>query len=179
MKNLFFLGCLSFFFITTTAFSVYWMSWKISPDYVVKFEGKGAKGTFSNMEGTIIFEPTDLYESKMDVTVEVATIETGNDKKNTHARSEKWFDAEQFPKIRFSSKSFELVGANYNVVGDLEIKGISKEVIIPFTFTSEVGLGLFEGKIIVDRNDFGISGPWYSFTVADELVVELKVPVER
>jgi len=176
MKNLFVLGSL---FFALTAFTTYGISWNIASDYVVKFEGKGAKGTFSELEGTIDFDPANLSASSMNVSVAVATIETGNNKKNEHARSEKWFNAAEFPKIKFASTSFDQSGSNYKVTGNLEIRGITKEVEIPFTFSEQNGEGLFEGAVTVNRKDFGIEGPWFSFTVAEELLVGLKVPVTR
>src|SRR3979490_936723 len=78
-------------------------NWKIGDDYSVKFTSDDPSGIFRGLKGAVIFDENDLVNSKLDVTVDVSTINTGNGMKNTHAKSEKWFDAEKYPVISFTS----------------------------------------------------------------------------
>jgi len=171
IRKLFFASML----LTLVSFSWYTTNqWAISSDYEVKFEGKGAEGTFKALQGTIIFDPNRLEESKMDVFVETNTIDTGNSLKDDHARGKKWFDAENYPRISFTSKSFSATKMGYAVVGTLSMKGKEKEIRIPFTFEDDTFVGAFE----VSRKEFGIKGPFFSFTVGDSFGVKLNVPVD-
>ena len=68
--------------------------WKIADNYSVKFEGGDPSGEFGGLKGAISFDPNDLASSRFDATIDVATINTGNGMKNTHAKSDKWFDVE-------------------------------------------------------------------------------------
>src|SRR4051794_14811866 len=79
--------------------------WKISDNYSIKFDGGDPSGEFKGLQGTVSFDPNDLASSKFDVSIDVATINTGNGMKNTHAKSAMWFDAEKYPTIKFTSTS--------------------------------------------------------------------------
>lgn len=170
--------------ITTAGLTIalsphYFKSWNISDDYSIRFSGRGAEGTFRGLTGTVDFDPQDLDNSRMDVRIDVKTIDTGNSTKNRHAKGDSWFDAEKYPQIRFRSKRFSRANAAYIVTGDLTLHGTTREVRIPFTFSEHANGGLFEGKFTIEREEYGIEGPLLSFTVDDEFEIELRVPVSR
>ena len=106
--------------------------------------------------------------------LQVATINTGNGMQNTHAKSEKWFDAEKYPQIKFTSSEIVAAAAGYQAKGILEMHGVKKEITIPFTFKNNI----FNGAIEVNRNDFGIGDPNHQ-KVPPTLKVELNVPVSK
>lgn len=162
----------------TFAFTI-WNTWSISDDYEVRFSGSGAEGTFHGLTGTIEFNPEQPEQARFDVSVDAATIETGNNTKNKHARGDNWFDVEQYPKIKFRSSQVTKAGDQYQMTGTLTLHGVEKEITFPFTFTDNGASGLFEGSFTVDREEFGIEGPFISFMVGDDFEVSLKVPVER
>src|SRR3954470_13967120 len=92
--------------ITASAFTfIKSQDWKIADNYSIKFDGGDPSGKFKGLKGTVNFDPDDLASSKFDVSIDVATINTGNGMKNTHAKSAQWFDAEKYPVIKFSSTS--------------------------------------------------------------------------
>ncbi len=164
--------------VTLTAFTTYG-SWRIAEDYAIKFSGSGATGTFSDLQGTIIFNPNSLGTSKIAVSVAANTISTGNSIQDKHARGKNWFDVEKHPQIKFTSKQFIKAEKGYKVLGELEMHGVTKELAIPFTFTNSPSGGIFEGKVNVNRYDFGIKGPIMAVTVARDFEVTLRVPVTR
>lgn len=173
----------SFFLIALLGFSAYTIDaiqWQIADDYEVRFDGSGAKGTFSNLRGTVIFQPDNLADSRMDVRVDVATIDTGNKTKDKHARSADWFDAEAHPHIRFTSQSFAKTTDGYRVRGTLDLHGTERAVDIPFTFEETPTGGLFVGSFTVEREDYGITGPWLRGKfVGSEFDIDLRVPVRE
>ena len=125
--------------IAASAFTVIKsQDWKIADNYSVKFDGGDPSGQFSGLKGTVSFDPNDLAGSKFDVSIDVATINTGNGMKNTHAKSAMWFDAEKYPTIHFASSSFTKTASGYEVKGTLDMHGVQKEITIPFTFNNNV-----------------------------------------
>ena len=138
----------------SSAFTVFkTQDWKISDNYSVKFEGGDPSGEFGGLKGTISFDPNNLAASKLDASIDVATINTGNGMKNTHAKSEKWFDAEKYPTIRFTSASISKTTVGFEAKGTLEMHGVKKEITIPFTFEDNI----FNGTIQVNRLDYNVN----------------------
>ncbi|MEL7119501.1 MAG: YceI family protein [Bacteroidota bacterium] len=167
-------------FIGLTAFTSSTLNnWTIEEDYEIRFDSRGAKGTFQGLNGVIVFDENNLQASNMDVSAEVATISTGNKTKDKHAKGKNWLDAKAYPQILFKSSEFKKVDQTYEVTGDLELHGVTKKVTIPFTFEEEGTNGTFKGALTVDRKDYGITGPLFGFTVGNEITIELKVPVKK
>lgn len=149
--------------------------WRIAEGYQIKFDGKYAHGSFGKMEGNIRFDPAHPDESRFEVSVDVASIDTGIELKNKHARSDKWFDAERYPRIGFVSRSVSRTDTGFVVRGELELKGIKKEIAIPFAFRTVDDRHLFYGKFKVNRGDFGIGK--VNGKESDSTAVEVSVPV--
>jgi len=174
MKKLFY-PMAALFLIATSAFTVvHFQDWKIADNYVLKFDGGDPTGEFRGLKGTVSFDEKDLIASKFDVTVEVATINTGNGMKNTHAKSAQWFDAEKFPVIKFTSLAITKAASGYAAKGILEMHGVKKEISIPFTFANNTFASDFE----INRNEFGIGDPNHQ-KVPAMLKVSLSVPVTK
>jgi len=154
-KNIY--PALAFVILIASAFTfVKQQNWNINPGYAVKFSGKHADGIFKTLKGTIVFDEQKISSSKFDITIDVASINTGNGLKNKHAKSPKWFDADKYPVIHFVSSSFSQTNNGYETKGELEMHGIKKNLTIPFTFTKNGDMGIFNGKFKVNRSEFGI-----------------------
>jgi len=151
------------------------MRWRIAEGYQIRFDGKYAHGSFGKMEGNIRFDPAHPDESHFEVSVDVTSIDTGIELKNKHARSDKWFDAEKYPRIHFVSQSVSRTDTGFVVRGELELKGIKKDVWIPFAFRNAGDQYLFYGKLKVNRGDFGIGK--VNGKESDSTAVEISVPV--
>ncbi|MEM8894494.1 MAG: YceI family protein [Bacteroidota bacterium] len=152
-------------------------NWSVGEGYSITFNGSGAEGTFGGLEGVIEFDPSNPATAMFNMTVDVSTISTGNKTKDKHARGDSWFDVVQFPKIKFVSSSCRASSEGYTIIGDLEIKGIRQEVTLPFTFVAEQAGGMFKGSFSVNREDYGIKGPFMAFMVGNDFEVSIKVPV--
>lgn len=164
-------------FIASAFTFIYADSWKIADSYAVKFDGKGASGTFRGLKGDIVFDERDLSNSRFNVSIDVGTINTGNGLKNKHAKSEKYFDAEKYPQIRFTSKSIKQSDKGYTATGTMEIHGVKKEFSLPFKY-SKTGTGaLFTSSFEINRLDYKIgSSHWL---LGSTFTVELSVPVTK
>src|SRR3954467_12038288 len=92
-------------------------NWKIADGYSVKFDGGDPSGEFTGLKGTIQFDEKNLAASKFDVTIDAASINTGNGMKNTHAKGAGWFDVEKYPTIGFSSSAITKTATGYEAKG--------------------------------------------------------------
>jgi polyisoprenoid-binding protein YceI len=149
-------------------------NWKIADGYSVKFDAGDPSGEFSGLKGTIQFDEKNLAASKFDVTIDVASINTGNGMKNTHAKGAGWFDAEKYPTIAFTSSSISKTATGYEAKGILDMHGVKKEFTMPFTFAGNVFASNFE----VNRKDFNIDDGKHD-KMAPNMKVSIAVPVTK
>jgi polyisoprenoid-binding protein YceI len=169
----------AFAIIVMSAFSVIKsQDWKITDDYSVKFTSEDPSGIFRGLKGDVVFDEKDLAASKFDVSIDVATINTGNGMKNTHAKSEKWFDAEKYPVIKFTSSSIAGTATGYEAKGTLEIHGVKKDFTIPFTFQKTDNGGVFNSSFDINRLDFNINTAEPAHG-ANTVKVDISVPVTK
>jgi polyisoprenoid-binding protein YceI len=152
-------------------------NWKVSPDYSVKFSGKGVNGIFKTFTADINFDETKLATSTVAVTIDVASLNTGNAVQNRHATGAEWFDAAKYPKITFTSSAIEKNSSGYLVKGKMTVKGKVKDVSIPFNFSKTGAAGEFSSTLTIKRSDYGVGAS--TNDVSDEIKVEVKVPVVK
>jgi polyisoprenoid-binding protein YceI len=146
--------------------------------FKVKNFGFTVEGSFKGLKGTIAFDPSDLSTAKFDVTVDAATIGTDNDMRDDHLRSDSYFDVKAYPRIRFvSAKVTPTNKAGILLMfGQLEIKGVTREISFPFA-ASVAGEGyVFKGGFKINRKDFKIGG---SSTISDNVDVNLEVATKK
>jgi len=142
-------------------------------------------GNFDKFDGQIIYSPTDLANSKANVTIDVNSINTRNDKRDAHLKSPDFFDAAKFPTITFVSKKFTAT----EIVGDLTMKGVTKEVTIPVTISGPVktmtggqAIGI-TGSVTVNRQEYGIN--WNKtldqggLAVANDVLVNVSIEADQ
>jgi polyisoprenoid-binding protein YceI len=120
------------------------------------------RGKFTNFSGTLELDEGDLTKSKVDVSIDVGSVSTSEDKRDAHLRSGDFFDAEKFPTATFKSASITKSGDGYLVKGDLNVHGVTKEVDLHGTFE---GKGkdpwggervAFQAKTSINREDWGM-----------------------
>jgi polyisoprenoid-binding protein YceI len=176
MKKIIFTVATLFFLGIVFAFTVI-SNWKIVNDYSIKFSGKDVNGIFKKFTGNIEFDEANLAASKFYLVIEVASINTGNGLQNKHAKSGDWFDAANYPQIKFTSSKIEKSGNTWSVKGKMEVHGVAKEMNIPFSFSKTGNQGIFTAGFIVKRSDFNIGKP--GGDTANDIKVEVKVPVSK
>lgn len=160
--------------IILSAFTMVPSQWKISNGYSIKFFNEHATGEFEKISGTIHFDENDLANSSFNMQVDVKSIATGNFLKNSHAKGKKWFESDKYPKITFASTKISKSANGFVVAGNLTMKGISKAIEIPLTFTKST----FSGKFSVNRMDYNIGNmEGMSKKVGNKIDLEISVPV--
>ncbi len=122
------------------------------------------KGRFGTLEGAIEGDASDPLASSVHASIDVASITTNDEARDTHLRSDDFFNAEKFPKITFVSKRVERVDAeNYRLVGDLTIRDVTKEVVLETEFEGQVAdpwgnqRAGFTATTQFRRRDFGVN----------------------
>jgi polyisoprenoid-binding protein YceI len=122
------------------------------------------RGSFNEFVGTAELNAENPAASHIDLTIEVASVNTGNEQRDGHLRTNDFFDAETHPQIRFVSTNVERLGTeDYRLTGDLTIKGITHPVSVDFEFTGVATdpygnqRAGFEGKATINRKDWGVS----------------------
>ena len=141
--------------------------------FTVKNFGINTPGTLRGLTGTIQFNPSDLSNASFNVSVDVNTINTGIDMRDSHLKREEYFYTEKYPSISFTSTAVKSNNDGYIVTGDLTIKGISKNISFPFTAVTQNGGMLFTGNFSIDRKDFDIGGG--SAVLSNNVDISLKV----
>lgn len=121
------------------------------------------KGEFNKFSGTIMFDKDNVGNSSVNVTIDAASIDTDNEKRDGHLKSADFFDVQNHPNITFVSKNVKKGDDGYIAVGDLTIRGVTKEVGIPFTVAGPIidsggnkRIGA-NGELTINRQDFGVS----------------------
>ncbi len=89
------------------------------------------EGHFGSYEGTVKTKGDDFEGASVNFTVDIASIDTDNDKRDAHLRSDDFFNAEKFPKMMFKSTSMKKTGKNtYKLYGNLTIRDVTKPVVL-------------------------------------------------
>jgi polyisoprenoid-binding protein YceI len=121
-------------------------------------------GKFTKWGGVIQFDDQQPASSKVDIQIDVKSIDTNDPKRDGHLMTPDFFDAEQFPQISFNSTKVEQAGPNdYRVSGDLTLRGVTKPVTLEVEHGGQVkdmwgnNRGGFGIKGHIDRRDFGMS----------------------
>jgi polyisoprenoid-binding protein YceI len=148
------------------------------------------RGHFDKYEGTVIFSPDDLANSRFDFEVEMKSVNTNNSKRDRHLNSADFFDSKKFPTMSFKSRAIKHVQNNqYTVDGTLTIKDVSKELSVPFTyfgkkdfpFDKKLEVAGFEARMTIDRLAYNVgSGKYVEMgVVGQEVDVLISMEVLR
>jgi polyisoprenoid-binding protein YceI len=137
-------------------------------------------GSFQEFDATLDANEDDFSDAKISFEANVNSISTNNEQRDAHLKSADFFAADEFPKLQFSSTSFQKKSAdNYSLIGDLTIKGITKSVALTVEYggnmtdfygQNKAGFDI-SGKI--NRSDFGLT--WSAVTEAGGIVVSEEV----
>jgi len=121
-------------------------------------------GFFKDFEGTMETENDDFQDAEISFSLNIDSIDTNQSQRDAHLKSGEFFDAEKYPKITFESTSFKKTGDDeFELVGDLTIKGITKPVKLvaeyggstqDFYGNTKAG---FEVTGKINRKDFGLT----------------------
>lgn len=136
-------------------------------------------GSFSELKATeLSFDPANPEAAKVAIEVALSSIDAGYPDANDELAKDEWLALEQYPLATFTSKTIEVLGdGNYQVTGDLSIKGNTQTVSAPFSFKEDGDTGIFAGSFTFQRADFNIGeGAWSGFgIVANDIEIDFEI----
>jgi polyisoprenoid-binding protein YceI len=167
-------------------------TWRIDPAHShVEFSVRHlmistVKGAFGDVRGTVWIDDSDATPALVDITIQVASIDTRQEQRDAHLRSADFFDVARFPTITFRSRTVEgnHQESEFRLVGDLTIRDVTREIVL--AVSSEGHLidpwgaerAGFSAKGKIDRTDFGLT--WNQALEAGGVLVgnDIKISVE-
>lgn len=144
------------------------------------------RGQFGKFSGTVALDDKDPTKSKIDITIDVDSINTADEKRDGHLKSPDFFDAAKFPKMTFKSTKIQKAGKGYKLTGDLTIKDVTKPVTLAVEGPAKAAKDPWgnirsgvsaTGKI--NRKDFGLT--WNAaletggVAVGEDVTLEIEV----
>jgi polyisoprenoid-binding protein YceI len=160
--------------------------WQIDPAhttaaFTVRHMGiSNVHGRFVKTTGSAIIDDNDITKSSVTATMDVNTIDTGNENRDGDLKSPNYFDAAQFPTITFKSKSVSKNGeGKLKVVGDLTIHGVTKEATLdvdgpsaPLEQRGNKRRGL-SASTSVNRKDFGVGAKAPAVMIGEDIKIDI------
>ncbi|HWL51476.1 MAG TPA: YceI family protein [Chthoniobacteraceae bacterium] len=144
-------------------------SYEIDPAHTsigfrIKHLFSSVTGRFNEINGSFTVDPQDPEKAEVKVTIPIASVDTGNEKRDGHLRTGDFFDAEKFKEMTFTSKSVKRTGENSaEITGDLSLHGVTKEVVLKTDFLGKgpgpdgVNRTGWKATTAIKRSDFGIT----------------------
>ena len=148
--------------------------------FVTKQMNVPVEGQFRTFDGTVTFNPINPAATKADFSVDTGSIDLHNEEGETEAKRKAWLDVPGFPVARFTTTGVKALGNNkFEAAGKLTLKGVSADVVAPFTVTDANRLRTVEGQFPLKRLQFKVGeGPWSDTdTVADEVMVRFRFTI--
>lgn len=137
-------------------------------------------GSFDDYTADVKFDPADLENSSIDVEIQVASVNTRNERRDGHLKTDDFFNAANYPSIKFVSNRITAEGDNNFIAhGQITIRDVSKEFSLPFELLGVMDHPMRENSkvagivasAVLMRNDFGVgTGDWRATAVVGNKV---------
>jgi polyisoprenoid-binding protein YceI len=147
------------------------------------------RGQFSRWTGAVIVPDGDFTKASVEAVIDASSIETGVADRDAHLKSADFFDVANFPEVVFKASRVAPKGDDLQLVGELTIKGITREVALEVEQLGTVKdpwgneRAAFSAKTVVDRKDFGLTWNQALETggvmVGDKVTLEIEVEAVR
>lgn len=140
--------------------------------------GKDFTGSFSSFDVAIAFDSGNLGASRIKATIETASASTGDRQRDDALPSSDWFSSASFPTAVFESSDIRAAGSGFEARGRLTIRGVAKDVALPFSLKIEGDRATADGSVSLIRTDFGVGqgefagGEWVGLDVKVTLHIE-------
>jgi polyisoprenoid-binding protein YceI len=151
---------------------------KANITFQIKNLGINTGGTFGAIHANIQFDPANLNTSSIEANADVNSINTDNDTRDEHLRSDEFFDAARFPKVTMKSVSLKhKSGNNYSGQFNVTMKDKTKAFEVPFTYIPHAAGATFKGSFKLNRRDFGVGES--SLVLSNDVTVFIEVETAK
>jgi polyisoprenoid-binding protein YceI len=140
--------------------------------------GVPVAGGFKRFTTQMVFDPAKPEAASARIEIDLASIDAGSPEADDESAGKLWFNRSVYPKAVFVSSQIRALGNNrYEMRGTLTLKGKSRDMIVPVTFSPGKNAATFDGAFILKRLEFGIGeGMWADVaTVANEVQVKFRI----
>jgi len=134
--------------------------------------GKEFSGVFEKFDANIVLDPENLLDAHIEIEVDLNSANTADRQRDAAIPGPDWFDVKNFPAAKFISNEINKQDdGSFNATGELSIRGVTKEVSLPFSLSINGEKALAEGSMSLIRSDFGIgqgefsTGQWVGLDV--------------
>jgi polyisoprenoid-binding protein YceI len=161
----------------------YGQTWKLNEKeshiiFIAKNLGMKVSGKISGMKVTGNYNDENIFASTFVGSIDVSTIDTKITLRDNHLRSSDYFDVEKYPIILFKSKEIIRAGSALKVIGDLTIKGVTKETEVTFTVQKAGNKHTLVGNVTIQRKDYDL-GSNTTVIMADTIQVRIIAVFEQ
>jgi polyisoprenoid-binding protein YceI len=143
-------------------------------------------GRFTKFSGEIKVDPKDITKSSVEVSIDTASINTDNEMRDKHLRSDAFFDVAKYPVITFKSTAVkEVAKGKLEITGDFSLHGVTKRITFPISNAGTgpgmqpgtVVAGFVDGALTINRNDYGIKT--FPGALGDDVAITLNVEADK
>lgn len=139
------------------------------------------RGRFTRVSGAIVHDRTNLSRCAVTVVIRTASLDTDDKDRDRRLRGPDFLESRRFQEIRFVSRRIERAGDHFVAVGDLTVRGVTREVHVPYTLVADdkaASIGI-TGSTKISRRDFDLmwrpNPDLANLFVGDEVTIELKL----
>ena len=143
-------------------------------------------GRFGNLGGQITWNDADITKSSVNITIDVTTLDTGNESRDADLKSAGYFDVAQFPTATFASTSVAKAASGLTINGNLTLHGVTKPVVLqvegPVGPVKGMGGKMhagFSATTTIKRTDFGIAPKAPAAMLGDEVPLSIDLDVVK
>jgi polyisoprenoid-binding protein YceI len=143
-------------------------------------------GRFGHVDATVTYDAGDVTKCSVTATIDVTGVDTGEEARNNHLKTDSFFDVAKFPTATFTSTSVTKTADGLSIMGNLTLHGVTKPVVL--TVTGPVGpvSGMdhkqhagFSATTTVSRTAFGIGTSFPSGAIGDEVKLSIDLDVKQ
>ena len=139
--------------------------------------GSKVYGTFGKFVGTLDFDTEHPEAARAKLTIDLDSIDAGSEDANTELQKPAWFDTTAYPVATFESTRIKDLGNNrYQIIGNLTLRGLTREVTVPMLLKSERSIGIFDAELVLKRSDFNVgAGEWSDSLVSNDIDIQFRM----
>jgi len=130
--------------------------------FIATYEKTPFESWFRRYDAMIRFDPAALQKSQFDVTIDISSVDSDSADRDEGMQGREWFDRAAHPQAHFVTTAFTAgKGDQYEATGKLALKGVTREIHLPFSWVATADGARLRSEITLKRTDFNIgSGAW-------------------
>jgi polyisoprenoid-binding protein YceI len=143
-------------------------------------------GRFGHVTATVTLDEGDITKSSVTATIDVTGVDTGEEARNNHLKTDSFFDVAKFPTATFTSTSVTKTDTGLSIAGNLTLHGVTKPVVLvadgpvgPVSGMDHKQHSGFSASTTVKRSEFGIGGSFPTAAIGEEVKLNIDLDVVK